>query len=254
MRPYPDLVHPRAWLACVAWFVATSALAGCASPAPRAPSPARLVPVYADTAQLRVGAQQVVNAFVAEVTRARGVPLGTAPTAHVRNTPQLIFFNGQQNQIVVPWWATAAPEMHGVFRSFAGGSDADAEYLFRAFFNGFLIAHEAGHWFQSNARQRSATLYESENMANRFAVAFWRTQPNGEALLGELERLAATAFANLQDPTPAGEDPVAYFGANYQALGREPLKYGYYQFRFMRDAIRDRSQLDFAKMVSGPPR
>ena len=35
-----------------------------------------------------------------------------------------------------------------------------------------------------------------------------------------------------------------------QALGRDPLKYGYYQFRFMRDAIRNRAQLDFSEMVT----
>ncbi len=33
--------------------------------------------------------------------------------------------------------------------------------------------------------------------------------------------------------------------------GRDPLKYGYYQFRFMSEALRDRSRLDFAKMVAG---
>ena len=47
----------------------------------------------------------------------------------------------------------------------------------------------------------------------------------------------------------AGEDPVACFGANYRALGRESLKYGYYQFRFTAEALRDRRQLDFAAMV-----
>lgn len=139
--------------------------------------------------------------------------------------------------------------MKSVFRTFAAGGDPEAEQFFRAFFNRFLIAHEAGHWFQDHAHRRQPTLYENEDAANRLAVAFWRTQPGGERFLSELERLADRAAANLQDPTPAGQDPVAYFGANYQALGRDPLKYGYYQFRFMRDAIRDRAALDFAKMV-----
>jgi hypothetical protein len=209
------------------------------------------VPAYTDTAHFRADAQAVVNAFAASVAQARGRPLGEAPTIQVRNTPQLIFFAGTSNQIVVPWWGTTPPETRAAFRAFAGGGDPDAEHLFRAFFNRFLIAHEAGHWFQARANRRERTLYDNENVANRLAVAFWRTQPGGEVFLTELERLAERAAANLPDPTPAGEDAVTYFGANYQALGRDPLKYGYYQFRFMRDALRDRAQLDFARMIAG---
>jgi len=231
--------------------IAALLLAACASGTSRPTRPAPLVPVYADTASLRADAQVVVNAVAAEVARARGAALGEPPAVQVRNTPQLIFFSRASNQIVVPWWETTAPEMRAVFRTFAAGDDADAEHLFRAFFNRFLVAHEAAHWFQAAADRRERTLYENENMANRFAVAFWRTQPGGEALLAELERLATRAAASLPDPTPAGEDPVAYFGANYQALGREPLKYGYYQFRFMRDALRERARLDLARMVKG---
>lgn len=234
---------------------------GCASGAPPASASrsAAVVPVHTDTAAFRADAQAVVRAFAAEVARARGGPLADAPTVQVRNTPQLIFFTGSTNLITVPWWETTPPEMRAVFRAFAGagegaGGDAAAEHLFRAFFNRFLIAHEAGHWFQARANRRERTLHDNENVANRLAVAFWRTQPGGEAFLAELERLAAHAAATLPDPTPAGEDAVAYFGANYQALGREPLKYGYYQFRFMRDALRDRAGLDFARMVAADAR
>jgi hypothetical protein len=208
---------------------------------------ARLVPVYPDTAALRAGAQEIVRAFA----RVRGAPLADVPTVLVRNESGLIRFLDPTNQIQVPWWDTTPPEMRAVFRTFAGGGDREAEHLFRAFFNRFLIAHEAGHWFQYRADRKEQTLHANENMANRLAVAFWRTQPGGEAFLAELEALAARAAANLPDPTPAGEDPVAYFGANYERLGPDPLKYGYYQFRFMRDAIRDRAQLDLARMVAG---
>jgi hypothetical protein len=232
---------------------------GCASSASSVPRTAAatappLVPVYTDTSSFRAGAQAVVSAFAAEVARVRGGRLADPPAVRIRNAPQLIFFSGQANQIVVPWWDTTPPEMRAVFRTFAGGGDPEAEHLFRAFFNRFLIAHEAGHWFQTRANRRERTLYDNENVANRLAVAFWRTQPGGEAFLAELERLAAGAVANLPDQTPAGEDPVVYFGANYQTLGRDPLKYGYYQFRFMRDALRDRAQLDFSRMVAGDGR
>ena len=205
--------------------------------------------VYADTLQLRAGAQDIVDSFAAEVASARGAPLFEVPAVEVRNTPQLISFSRSTNRIVVPWWGTMPAEMRPVFRTFAAGGDAEAEYLFRAIFNRFLVAHEAAHWFQAHAGRQQQTLYENENAANRIAVAFWRTQPGGERFLAELERLTAGAAAALTDPTPAGEDAIAYFGANYQTLGADPLKYGYYQFRFMRDAVRDRAQLSFADMV-----
>ncbi|HEX8394721.1 MAG TPA: hypothetical protein VF665_20420 [Longimicrobium sp.] len=208
--------------------------------------------MYTGTARSRADAQAIANAFAQEVARVRGTPLAPPPTVQVRNTPQLIFFRGDSNQVVVPWWDTAPPGMRSIFTTFAGGDAAAGEQLFRAFFNRFNIAHEMGHWFMARAGRREATQYDAENMANRWAVAFWRTQPDGERYLAMLEQMAARAADNLTDPTPAGQDPATYFGANYQALGREPLKYGYYQFRFTRDALRDRAQLDFAQMVRDP--
>ena len=202
-----------------------------------------------DATSLRVEAQTIVDAFAGEVARVRGGQLASTPAVEVRNTPQLISFLQNSNQVVIPDWETAPMEMKSVFRTFAGGGDTEAEQFFRAFFNRFLIAHEAAHWFQAHADRRESTLYANENAANRLAVAFWRTQPGGERFLSELEGRADRAASNLADPTPAGQDAVTYFGANYQALAREPLKYGYYQFRFMRDAIRARSELHFDRLV-----
>lgn len=224
-------------------------LAACGGHAPRT-APA-VVPVYADSAQFRADADAIVAAFNDAVARARGTPLDSVPAVQVRNTPQLIFYSRRDRLIVAPWWPTLPEAQRGVFTTFAGGSAAEGERLFRLMFNRFLVAHEATHWLQARAGRRAPTLYENESMANRVAVAFWRTQPGGEAMLAELERLTALGVAALPDPTPAGEDPVAYFGANYQALGRDPLKYGYYQFRFTRDALRERERLDFARMVRG---
>lgn len=233
-------------------------IAGCAGGPRVAQTPvgprAAEVPAHAEPAQLQAHAQAIVDAFADEVARSRGATLGATPAVEVRNTPQLIFFGATSNTIVVPWWATQPDPMREVFRTFAGGDDAQAEHLFRAFFNQFLIAHEAGHWYQARANRREPTLYENERQANRLAVAFWRTQPDGARLLAALEGMATRAAAALPDPTPAGEDPVAYFGANYQTLGRDPRKYGHYQFRFMADALRERETLDFARLVAAPPR
>lgn len=234
-------------------LVAALFVSGCALEPARAPEPEPAPQVrYATEAELKVGAQAVIHAFAAEVEKARGGKLADAPGVDVKNTPPLIFFSASSNTIVVPWWDTQTPEVRAVFAKFADGTDAGAERLFRAFFNSFLVAHEAGHWFQRIAGRREATQYGNENDANRLAVAFWRTQPGGERFLAQLEKLATDAAANLTDPTPPGEDPATYFGANYRALGQQPLKYGYYQFRFMAEALRDRQKLDFAVMVTKP--
>lgn len=208
---------------------------------------------YQDPAHLEAGAQATVEAFAKQVELARGTELFASPVVEVRNTPMLIFFGGKSNTIVVPWWETQSPDMRSVFRTFARGSDAEGEKLFRAFFNGFLVAHEAAHWFQKHANRREPSLYANENQANRIAVAFWRTQPGGEQFLAHLEKLATNAAAALPDPTPAGRDPIEHFESNYQTLGQDPLKYGYYQFRFMADALRARGQLDFATLIGKQP-
>jgi hypothetical protein len=214
----------------------------------------RIQTTYASAEELQSGAQAIVDDFAASVDRVRGaVPL-TPPTVEVNNTPELISYHEESNRITVPWWATQPAEMRAVFRRFSVGSEIEAEQFFNAFFNGFIIAHEAAHWFQDKADTSEPTLYSNENQANRIAVAYWRTQPGGEQLLAHLEELASRAAASVPDPTPPGEDPVAYFGANYESLAQDPLKYGYYQFRFMADAIRNRSQLDFAEMIAAPRR
>jgi hypothetical protein len=209
------------------------------------------IPSYADTAELQRGAQAIVDEFGVQAA-AVGFDLGPAPTVEVRNTPMLIYYSGSQARIGMPWWDELPDAQRAMFTLFAGDK-AEGERIFRASFNRFLVAHEAGHWFQARTDSRQPTLYHNENMANRIAVAFWRTQPDGEAFLAELERMLAGIVARVPDPTPPGEDPVAFFGANYRALAEDGVGYGYFQFRFMRDAIQDRDRLSLAEMVPAAP-
>lgn len=212
-------------------------------------SAAPTIPTYADTAQLRAAAQAVVNDFHAR-TVAAGLDLGPVPVVEVRTTPQLIFYSPSAIKIVAPWWDDLPPEVRQVFAHFGGG-DAEGERVFRAFFHRFFLAHESGHWLRYRSETRRETLYANEDDANRIAVAFWRAQPDGEAFLAELERMLVGIVSRIPDPTPAGQDPVEFFGASYQELGRDPMKYGYFQFRFVLDAVRERSRLDLATIMAG---
>jgi hypothetical protein len=208
------------------------------------------IPEYPDAATLQAGAREAVEAF-ARAVATLGLELGDPPAVEVRSTPMLIFFSPGANQITVPWWDDLPPEHHALFESW-GGDRAGGKRLFRALFHRFLVIHEAGHWLQSRSDQRKATLYENEVDANRIAVAFWRTTPDGEAFLAEVETLLERCVATTPDPTPPGEDAAAFFLANYQELGRDPVRYGYYQFRFMLDAVRERDGLNLADWVADP--
>ena len=53
----------------------------------------------------------------------------------------------------------------------------------------------------------------------------------------------------LPDPVPAGQDPRAYFEANYEALGADPMAYGWYQGAFMRAAWADHGSAGFCDLV-----
>lgn len=253
MKP-PKTTHPLrltvlapAWLAACALVVPQPAEAQLAE----APSAFELLPSLADTAEVQRYAQAIVDEFGVQAANA-GFDLGPAPTVEVRNTPGLISYSGSRAQVVVPWWETLPTEQKAMFTLF-GGDEAEGERIFRAFFNRFLVAHEAGHWFQARTDTRQPTLYENENMANRIAVAFWRMQPDGEAFLAELERMLVDIVGRVPDPTPPDEDPVAFFGANYRALAEDGIGYGYFQFRFMHNTIRDRTQLSLTDMATVPP-
>jgi hypothetical protein len=232
-------------------YLALALLGACTHASPqRGPAAAatEFFPSPADPAELRRYAQAIVNEFGVKAAAA-GFALGPAPAVEIHNTPVLIYYSGSQAKIGMPWWDTLPVEQRAMF-TFFGGDEAQGERIFRAFFYRFLVAHEAGHWFQARTGTRQATLFENETMANRIAVAFWRTQPDGEAFLAELERMLVGIVASVPDPTPPGEDPVAFFGANYRALAEDGVGYGYFQFRFMRDAIRDRARLRLVDMAA----
>ncbi len=201
--------------------------------------------------RLQSQTQVITDAYAMQVATARGATLDQSPTIVIKATPQLISYDPETNNITVPAWAEQPEPVKAVFRKFSGGNEVETEKFFSLFFNQFLVAHEASHWFQQKTwKGTPPELYSLENDANRLAVAFWRTQPNGEEFLAELQVLAENAYKALPDPTPPGHDAADFFGQNYQELGADPIKYGYYQFKFMADALRDRSQLNFDRMVS----
>lgn len=208
--------------------------------------------VYLDEEGLRLAAQDIVDRFSVQV-EGLGVDLGVPPTVVVDTSAVLIYYNPSFKRIGVPFWEAVDAERKVVFSVFAGGDPEAGEVLFRASFNKFLVAHEAGHWLQhwGEMLEFRGNLFAGEAHANQVAVAFWMTQPGGEAFLEALEPMFQVAVDQLPDPTPPGEDPVEFFNRNYVELGPDPMRYGYYQFRMMLDAVQQRSTLTLDGLIPG---
>lgn len=48
----------------------------------------------------------------------------------------------------------------------------------------------------------------------------------------------------------AGDDPGASFDAHYMELGQDPLRYSFYQYRFVLDPLRERSRLELDTILA----
>jgi hypothetical protein len=122
--------------------------------------------------------------------------------------------------------------------------------LFEELFNWFFIAHEMSHYlFEELSPSWGSDHFENEKSANEFAVAFWLTQPNVKDRLDRVSRAARRIQQGLPNPVPEGADPKVYFNENYEQLGQNPPAYGYYQLKFVADALADRERLNFHSMV-----
>lgn len=206
---------------------------------------------YADKAALQIGAERLIDGFASQARDASHHELGGL-AIRVENTPSLVYFSPKQQAIVVPWWAELGPDMQGIFVQLAG-DPAKGKHLFNLLFNRFFIAHEAGHWLQSSTRgaanEEKPDFYKAESEANRIAVAYWMTTPGGDAYLAEMEGLLTPILARMPNPVPDGSRHDEYFNAHYAELGSNPMAYGWFQFRFVLDAIAQRNQLRFPKVV-----
>ena len=103
--------------------------------------------------------------------------------------------------------------------------------------------------FEEISPSEGMDLFDIEKNANEFAVAFWLTRPGVTVRLDRIARAARRIQQGLPNPVPKGADPKRYFNENYDKLGENPPAYGYYQFKFVADALAGRERLSFASMV-----
>jgi hypothetical protein len=208
--------------------------------------PARF-PRLDDANELRRSSQAIVDSYVKEAAAA-GVEPAYTPSVVIETTPGLIFFTRDKRTITVPRWPDVPEEARAIFREFTAGDGEKAELLFRSLFNWFFIAHEASHWLREE-HGGDVDHYASEVEANDLAAAFWARDGTNAQRLATLESLLSEIVTRVPDPTPAGTSPREYFNTHYDELGQDPMKYGYYQFRFVLDSLRRRSELRFGEQV-----
>jgi hypothetical protein len=212
---------------------------------------AMAAPVWAsDTAE-------VVKAQV-EATVVRFFELGgdvtrgmTPPKVFISFTPALSWVNDPGTELHSVAWSQCPPPFQGLIASWAKGAEMTPEAFFGEVFNAFLVPHELSHCidiYRGQGADRSS-LYQAEVHANRVAVAFWLAQEGGEARMARLMKASAVVLSNLPSPVPEGQDKVAYFNANYEALGDNPPAYGWYQFRMFLDAWDARKEADLQTLL-----
>jgi hypothetical protein len=209
---------------------------------------APLFPTPIGQAAVQTAAESIAEAYVAIVDEVLERQT-TRPALEVRDSPYLAYFDPRESKIVVPFWPPKKASTFGFFLALADGDTAWAEVFFEELFDWFLVAHELTHWLQTELGL-SPSHYESETMADDFAVAFHMGTSGGEERLLHLDRMLVQALEHLTDPGPQGIETTTYFNAFYMALTQDPWKYGYYQFGFIRDSIARRNDLSLVDLLA----
>lgn len=212
-------------------------------------------PAQAETASDPV--QQKVtlirDRFVASA-KACGLKNAFIPTVKIETNGSVISYF--QKTLVIGRWEDLPPPIKGLLEAWAAKETPgeSGHRLFDDLFNGFLVAHELGHWV-GDVSGRWATLdrWDSEMEANRIAIAFAELDTTTAA---KLEK-TVSEFAFIRgtpDPVPPGQDPRKFFDDHYDTLSRtDPVAYSWFQGRLMQLAWAQRSNADFCRLVNLPP-
>ncbi len=206
--------------------------------------------VTPDVAAIKAEVEAIVARFM---TRA-GAALAAfkAPAVVIEFTPELSWISEDGNTIHSVAWSQCPPDFQGLITAWVGdNSPMPAGHFFGEVFNAFLVPHELGHFADVKRGYRGdrAKFFEGEVYANRVAVAFWLGEPGGRERMEKLMQAVAIVESHLANPVPAGQDKIAYFNANYEALGSNPPAYGWYQFRMFLDAWELRDEKDFKALI-----
>ena len=187
----------------------------------------RLFTTYTVSSALVSDAEWVIRDFVNRVNDISPV-ISSKPVAILNTRPYLIFYSPKSNQVNLPIWHQVIEPQKEFFNQLAG-SEQKGKEVFGLFFNGFYLAHELGHALKNAIKISDTSLYANEYSANVIAILYWKEVQRTEDLK-RCYQYAKKFLAQLKNPVPDGEDPVAFFNTHYNELGADPYKYAYFQF------------------------
>ncbi|NBB53080.1 hypothetical protein GVN24_32885 [Rhizobium sp. CRIBSB] len=210
-------------------------------------------PVAAQTGDPLVAqTESIIGRFVGEL-RACGVEPRYVPGVIVDSAPSIVSFYEGDRAVHLSRWADAPSFVRELVTAWAsaGTLGLTPEQQFAEIFNSLLVPHELGHFVElSTGAYDQQDFWVGEVNANRIALAYWALDPAERARLPERIENYNRFLAALPNPVPEGEDPHAYFQANYERLSNDPAAYGWYQGAFMRAAWAQKDDADFCTLVS----
>ncbi len=163
-----------------------------------------------------------------------------APAIIIENTPGYGNYVGKNNTIVIASWNDITPQQRRQFSDMAStpGHPSTGRRMFENGTHKWVFIHELGHWWQHCAGKDQTDSYALEMGANRIATAYWRSaDPKQMAIFADGFKGLAKSLPN---PVPHGADKRAYFDERYEALGRDPTAYTWYQSGMVANAYDER--------------
>lgn len=197
--------------------------------------------LYADSSALVKDADEITRQFISDLERV--VQLDIKVEKHT--TPYLIY--NDKNIIHLPFWNEVIQPQKQFFAEVAGG-EKEGKEVFGLFFNGFYLAHEAGHILAAATGKKYDNAYSSEYDANALSILFWKK--NGQQKnLEKCYQYAKQMLKTLKNPVPEGEDYESYITTHYNELASDPYKYGYIQFSQLAEIYENKTLPDFDTFV-----
>jgi hypothetical protein len=169
----------------------------------------------------------------------KGIEPPYIPTVIIRTEPYLIKWDEPNQGVILPFWDELLDEQKELFKALKG---KNAEAFFISLFNWFLVPHELGHFI--NPMEDSLSPYKREQAANEFAVAFFLSQKGFQSKLDYIEQSLPEVLGRLPEIDFGSLSEEEYFNLNYTQLGRNPYAYGYFQFKFILDILKNNEDIN----------
>ena len=188
--------------------------------------------------------------FLAAV-RACGLEPTFEPEVELATDARVISYDPDKRAVIIGRYQALPPPIKSFLAAWAAHDmpGRTPEELFDKLFNGFLVAHELGHWVgDQSGRMATVDFYSFEIEANRFAIALAALDP--ATMAAREETVGQFSYIRtLPNPVPEGQTARQYFNDNYATLTtRDPVAYNWYQGHFMQTAWEQRDAADFCDL------